>query len=112
MAFTSSFEIVKGVAKLTLVGELDTYAAAQFRTQIEEVAAQKPRRIALLMKDLDYMSSAGIRELVYTKQKLGADVDLYLIGVQEAVLSTINMTGIQHSVIMLDEYDAAEIERP
>ena len=33
-----------------------------------------------------------------------------MIGVQDTVRETLEMTGFQHSVIMLDTYDAAEIE--
>lgn len=111
MAFQSTLEIVNGVARITLVGELDAAAAPAFRADIEKAAAQKVKAVALLMKDLEYMASAGLRVLVFAKQKMGAAVTVYMIGVQELVTQTIEMTGFQRSVVMLPEYDAAQIEK-
>ena len=110
MAFKSTFEIVNGVAKITLSGELDAAAAPAFRADVEKAAAAKAKNVALLMKDLEYMASAGLRALVFAKQKMGPQVNIYMIGVQETVLETITMTGFQNSVTFLDNYDAAKIE--
>jgi|SRR4051812_27730316 anti-anti-sigma factor len=110
MAFKSTLEIVNNVAKITLVGELDAAAAPAFRTDVENAAAAKVKAVALLMKDLEYMASAGLRALVFAKQKMGTQVEIYMIALQEPVMETITMTGFQNSVSFLDEYDAAKIE--
>jgi anti-anti-sigma factor len=110
MAFTSTFEMVNGVAKIKLAGELDAAAAPTFRADVEKAAAAKAKNVALLMKDLEYMASAGLRALVFAKQKMGPQVNIYMIGAQEPVLETITMTGFQNSVTFMDEYDAAKIE--
>ena len=109
MAFSVTSETVNGIAKFTLVGELDAAAAGEFKAAIEQAAASQPKRVVLIMNELTYMASAGLRTLVFAKQKMGANVDIYVVGVQEAVRETIEMTGFHHSVIMLDTYDAAEI---
>jgi anti-anti-sigma factor len=111
MAFNVTSETTKGITKITLIGELDASGAERFRPVIEKVAAERPRRLVLMMKDLEYMASAGLRTLVFAKQKMGASVEIYLIGVTDPVRETLEMTGFQHSVIMLDAYDAAEIEK-
>ncbi len=111
MAFDVTLEMTdKGVAKITLSGELDGSVANKFKTEIENAANQKAKRLALLMENLDYMSSAGLRVLIFAKQKMGSAVDVYVIGAQESVMETITMTGLHHSIIALDKYDSAKIE--
>ena len=110
MALSLSTEEVNGISKITLVGELDAVSATEFRTTIENVAASAPKRIVLMLEGLTYMASAGLRTLVFAKQKLGPEVDIYVVGTQEPVMETLEMTGFHHSVVMLDEYDASEIE--
>jgi anti-sigma B factor antagonist len=110
MAFNLTSETVNGIARITLIGELDAASAVYFREAIEQVAAGSPKRLVLLSDGLSYMASAGLRALVFAKQKMGPSVDIYLIGVQEPVHETLEMTGFLHSVILLETYDAAEIE--
>lgn len=110
MAFTTTLETVNTVAKITLSGELDAKTATQFKEKIEEAVGHNPQRLVLLMNDLEYMASAGLRVLIFAKQKMGKEIDMYMIGVQDLVMDTLKKTGFHHSVIIRDEYDAQEIE--
>lgn len=111
MAFESSLEMGNnGVAKITLTGELDASVAQDFRTRIEEASAQQAKKLVLLLAALDYMSSAGLRTLVFAKQKMGQSVTIYVVGAQPQVVEPIRQTGFHHSVVMLDDYDTAVIE--
>ncbi len=111
MAFDVSLEMTdKKVAKITLSGELDASVAAQFKEKVEEAATQDAKRLVLLVKDLEYIASAGIRVLIFAKQKMGGDVDIYVISPQDQIKETLEMTGLQYSVEVLEEYDADRVE--
>ena len=110
MGFRATSQVTDGVAKITLAGELDAAAAPAFKAEVEKAIAEHPRRVALLLEQLEYVASAGLRVLIFAKQKLGADVDIFIVGAQPAVAETLKLTGFNYSVVMLDQYDAAQIE--
>lgn len=112
MAFSLTSEARGRIAVITLIGELDAGVAGQFRDAVEQAARADADRLVLDMTNLDYMASAGLRGLVFAKQKMGANVDIFVVGAHDAVFETIEMTGFHHSVFMLDIYDAAQIEAP
>ena len=110
MAFTLKSETkASGIAVITLTGELDASVAQQLRDAVEQAAQANASRLVLDMTHLDYMASAGLRALVFAKQKMSA-VDIYIVGAHDAVMETIEMTGFHHSVFLLDTYDASVIE--
>ena len=110
MAFDATLETSGNIATIALSGELDANSAGVFRTRVEEAAASNPDKLVLMMEDLSFMASAGLRVLIFAKQKMGSEVDVFVVAPQEPVRETMEMTGFHHSVIMLDAYDAAEIE--
>jgi anti-anti-sigma factor len=91
-------------AIIKLSGELDAATAPQFKESIEKVSVAKPKRLVLLMGDLAFMASAGLRVLIFARQKMGAGVALYVIGSHGPVLSTLTMSGFHHSVHLQDTY--------
>lgn len=105
MAFSVRTEQSDSVVKMFLAGELDAAAAADFRAEVDRAAAMGPERLVLVMDELTFMASAGLRVLVFAKQKMGAAVDLYIAGAHDAVKETITMTGFDQSVEMVDSYD-------
>ena len=109
MAFNATLEITDDIAKITLPGELDASTAKVFQEKVEEAAKQDLTKLVLMMQDLEYMASAGLRVLVFSKQKMGSDVDIYVVSPQEMVMDTLEKTGFHHSVIVLDKYDPAQI---
>ena len=110
MAFNATLMIDGGIAKITMSGELDASMAPVFQKEIEAAATQQAKRLVLLMSGLDYIASAGLRALVFAKQKMGADVDIYVVGAQRQIMDTLQMTGLDRSVIAIETYDAGMIE--
>lgn len=110
MSFSVSSDVANGIARITLTGELDASSAPQFKAAIEGVAADRPRRLVLLLDGLEYMASAGLRVLIFAKQKLGSTTEVFIVGAQAPIVETLEMTGFQDSVVMLPVYDAAQIE--
>lgn len=105
MAFSIESELINESAKVTLIGELDGGTAPLFKDKIEEVAQANIQKLFLIMDRLEYMSSAGLRILVFAKQKMGTKVEIFLVGTKEAVYSTIEQTGLHHSFHLVDSYD-------
>jgi stage II sporulation protein AA (anti-sigma F factor antagonist) len=102
--FQSTLKMLDGrIAQITLEGELDAASAGTFKSAIEEAATQTPARLVLRVHDLRYMASAGLRVLIFAKQKMGPNVDVQIVGAQPAVKQTIAMTGFDRSVILIDE---------
>ncbi len=110
MAFDAVLEMKDSVALITLTGELDASVAGDFRTRIEEASAQSAKKLVLMAEGLEYMSSAGLRTLVFAKQKMGQGVTIYVVGARPEVLEPIQQTGFHHSVVLMDAYDASVIE--
>lgn len=111
MAFTANLELTNNVAKITLTGRLDASTANQFRDLVEQAAAKKVKAVALLLNDLEYMASAGLRVIVFARQKMGAAVKIYVIAAQPLVKETIEVSGFSQAVSLQPSYDAAAIEK-
>ena len=100
MTFNANLEIENAIAEITLSGELDANTAPVFKEKVEEALTADIQRLVLIMDDLEYMSSAGLRVLIFAKQKLGTAVDIYLVKPQAMVQDTIEKTGFHHSIVI------------
>ena len=104
MPFAASVDISTDEACITLSGELDASVSMTFQKAIEDAMKANPKRLVLFMNELTFMASAGLRVLVYAKQKMGSAVSLYVVGSQGPVLNTLNMSGFAGSVYIQDAY--------
>ncbi|MEI2580209.1 AGE family epimerase/isomerase [Scytonema sp. PRP1] len=102
-------EVTDGTAKISLTGLLDADAVPRFQEELAK-ATQKPvKRLVLLLQDLECITTAGMRALIFIKQKLGADVELYVIGAQVQVEQFLRVSAFCEGIIMADKYETAEL---
>ncbi len=94
----------KKIAKITLAGEVDSLSAREFQKEIEKLAAESPDELVLFVENLTFISSAGLRVLIFAKQKMGTHVAIYIVKPQPSVVETLEKTGLQHSVTIVDQY--------
>ena len=97
-----TFDEASRTARATLTGELDASVAGQFKEAVDKMVALHPTSVVLLMHKLEFMASAGLRVLIFAKQKLGGDVPLTLVAFQPPVLSTLEMSGFAQGVHLTD----------
>jgi anti-anti-sigma factor len=104
MNFSVKTEISKDVAKLTIVGALDSSTAPQLHEEVQKIILLNPIEVVMDVEKLDFMASAGLRVIIFAKQKLGPTVKLVLVKPQDQLLETLKMTGLLFSVSIVDQY--------
>jgi anti-anti-sigma factor len=104
MALSVACAMKGDVAEITLAGSLDASTAPLFEAELNKVAALNPRRLVLFVKELEFMASEGVRMLLFAKQKMRPNVDVYVIAPREEILTTLRRTGVLLSVIVQNEY--------
>ena len=88
-----TIEIKKNAEETTvvLVGRLDTITAPDLDKVIAELSDVKS--LVLDTKDLEYISSAGLRVLLGAQKKMQKMGSMKLVNVREAVMEVLEMTG-------------------
>jgi anti-anti-sigma factor len=109
MAFTVTSEINGATAIMTLSGSLDATSAPTLMAQVQEAVNAKCQRLVLMVQDLEYVASAGLRVLLFAKQKMGSDTDIYVIAPQEQIKDTLERSGFDQAVIIRESYDPAQV---
>ena len=102
-------EVTEDTAKITLKGVLDHSTIWHFQEVFGQATAQPIKHLMLLMSDLEHISSAGIRAIAFNKQKLGRDINIYLIQPTAEVKNSVEMSSFCEDVQIVDRYDSVEM---
>ncbi len=95
-------------AHLTLTGKLDTSTFAIFQAEMEEVLTKKPKRLVLMLENLESMANVGIRVLLFARQRMDISdrADIYAVApnkdVREALLRA---DPDQEDINVVESYD-------
>jgi anti-anti-sigma factor len=93
-------------ARIALAGELDGSSAPALRETVERVLAGKPAQLVLQVEKLSFMASAGLRILIFAKQKQPS-LRIYIVKPPPAIVDTLHKTGFYDSVYVTDIEPAA-----
>ncbi|HWS36239.1 MAG TPA: anti-sigma factor antagonist [Actinoplanes sp.] len=102
MSFSTALTRSGNTVIITLTGELDASTAVAFRKDIDRAAEGDVETLVLDLTDLTYLSSAGLRGLVFARQKMSDGVNIVLVKASDEVERTIRMVGFHHSVVFAD----------
>jgi len=92
------------VLKVELQGRLDATNAEGLQSELKGFMGKKVSKLVFVAKDLEYISSAGLRVIIFAKQKVGVDAKLFLVAAPEAILNVIKMSGLDNFMTILDSY--------
>lgn len=94
------------ISKVKLHGHIDASIAPALMDELKPLIAQKDKvkKLVFYADELEYIASAGIRAIVFAKQKLGGKVQVFLIGASATVLDVFKMTGIDKFLTIQDTF--------
>lgn len=87
------FDKENDTAKFTITGRLDTVNAPILTDHLKTLVGGPVKKVYFIVKGLEYISSAGLRAMVFAKQKIGNDTQVFVVEPKPAVLEVIRMTG-------------------
>ena len=90
-------EIIKTVNKegteLALIGRLDTTTAPELNKELTALFSEGVNRLVLDFKELEYISSAGLRELLFAQKSIGSEGTFIIRNVNEVIMEIFEITG-------------------
>ena len=80
---------------LYVSGRVDTKTAPEFQQVIDDALDNKEIVLELDFKEVEYLSSAGLRAILYAQKKINniPNASLTIVQVNEDVMEIFNMTG-------------------
>lgn len=90
-----------GDVDVDLKGRLDATVAPQLHAEMAKLQGGDIKKVTFNMKELDYIASAGLRVIIFAKQKLGADTQIFMKDVNDDVRQVLEMTGCDNFVTIL-----------
>lgn len=93
------------LASLFLEGELDTSSAPDLLDVLTNLALAELEELRVHAHQLSFMSSAGLRALVFARQKMPRTSRLIFVGGSDSIREVIIRTGLESAVTLVDSLD-------
>ena len=95
----------ESIATLSLSGEVDTKTAPDLLKELTALNLKELSELRLNLSEVGFMSSAGLRAIVFAKQKMPHSAHLYLIGASDLIIDTVKKTGLSQAVVFASGED-------
>lgn len=80
---------------ISLIGRLDTMTAPQLEKEINDSTLEDIETVTLNMRELEYISSSGLRVILMLYKKLtGLGGKLKIVNVNDMIMELFSMTGM------------------
>ena len=90
---------------ITLAGDVDTKTAPELLSKLVALELNVLEQLRLDLKAVNFVSSAGLRAIVFAKQKMPHESTLYVIGASEQIIETITKTGLGNAIKIVESAD-------
>jgi len=89
------FRIVEGIeTRVNVPGRLDFARAPKLLDALGTLKGKDISTIIFECRDLEYISSAGIRVIIYAQQKIAAGMTIVMEDANEEIVEVLDMCGL------------------
>jgi len=94
----SKYSVVEsnGIVTITLQGKLDATNAPSLMEELKKFIGKDITELNFEAEQLEYIASAGLRTMIFAKQKIGENASISLIGAKQEVLDVVKMSGLDN----------------
>ena len=105
MPLTIKVNQAESIATLSISGDVDTKTAPDLLKELTALGLKELSELRLNLSEVAFMSSAGLRAIVFAKQKMPHSARLYLIGASDLIVDTVKKTGLSQAVVFASGED-------
>lgn len=102
MALTIHVDSQETHVAIHLAGQVDTKSAPELLDKLTQVGLPELSELRIMAMELTFLSSAGLRALVFARQKMPHTSRLVLVGGSEDIKATVIRTGLGNAVTIVD----------
>ncbi|MFN8621804.1 MAG: AGE family epimerase/isomerase [Chloroflexota bacterium] len=103
-SFTVEVALDGNVATLVIDGNLGRDGVKHLQREISKITSAQTKRVILEVTDLESIDPVAVRALVFGKQKLDIDVDVYVVGARQEVVEIFHQEEVLEEIILVDDY--------